>query len=49
MFSILGALGGGGGGFGLPTTVLLPLLVYVLIPVFEVFFIILIDSTQPAE
>ena len=49
MFSILGALGGGAGGFGLPPNVLLSLLVYVLIPVFEVFFIILIDSTQPAE
>jgi len=49
MFSILGALGGGAGSFGLPPTVLLSLLVYVLIPVFEVFFIILIDATQPAE
>jgi flagellar protein FlaJ len=49
MFSILGALGGGAGGFGLPTPILLSLLVYVLIPVFEVFFIILIDATQPAE
>ncbi|MHA2061586.1 MAG: type II secretion system F family protein [Candidatus Sifarchaeia archaeon] len=49
MFSILGALGGGAVGFGLPPNVLLSLLVYLLIPAFEVFFIILIDSTQPAE
>jgi flagellar protein FlaJ len=49
MFAILGALGGGGAGFGLPVPVLLTLLIYVLIPVFEVFFIILIDTTQPAE